>query len=229
MIFDIDGVLVDSYAVHFQSWQMAAGRFGFVISERQFADTFGQTSRSIIRQLCGQEVGDGEVQEIDAYKEAAYRQIIAADFPTMPGAVELIDALAADGFALAVGSSGPPENVQLALDQLDRHALFDAQVSGADVTRGKPDPQVFQVAAQRLGIPPAACAVIEDAAAGVAAARAAGMLSVALVSTGHHIAEYDQADQIVQRLDQLSPAGLRQWITARRGDPRGVRESFAGE
>jgi len=214
VIFDIDGVLVDSYAVHFQSWQMAAERFGFTMSEQQFAKTFGQTSRSIIQLLItGAAASDGRVKEIDEYKEAAYRQIITADFPTMPGALDLIDALAADGFALAVGSSGPQENVQLALDRLGRRAVFAADVSGSDVTRGKPDPEVFQVAAQRLGVPPESCAVIEDAAAGVAAANAAGMLSVALVSTGHHADEFSEADHVVDRLDQLSPQGLREWIT----------------
>ncbi|NIL96390.1 MAG: HAD hydrolase-like protein, partial [Planctomycetales bacterium] len=142
VIFDIDGVLVDSYDVHLDTWQMAAQHFGFAISERQFAETFGQTSRSIIRQLCGDRVAEARVQEIDAYKEAAYRELIAADFPTMPGALDLIDALASDGFALAVGSSGPEENVQLVLDRLGRRALFGAAVSGSDVTHGKPDPEV---------------------------------------------------------------------------------------
>jgi beta-phosphoglucomutase len=213
VIFDIDGVLVDSYAVHFQSWRMAARRYDFTLSEQQFAETFGQTSRSIIQQLCaGDTPSERRIKEIDAYKETAYREIIAADFPTMPGALDLIDALAADGFALAVGSSGPQENVQLALERLGRQALFEAEVSGSDVTRGKPDPEVFQTAGQRLGVPAGRCAVIEDAAAGVAAANAAGMLSVALVSTGHHAGEFSEADHVVDRLDQLSPQGLRAWI-----------------
>ena len=216
VIFDIDGVLVDSYRVHYESWQKAAREFGFTITEQQFAETFGQTSRSIIRHLGADTIPtDGAVRQIDDYKEAAYRAIIAADFPTMPGAIDLIDALSEAGFALAVGSSGPSENVQLALDKLQRRSVFSADVSGSDVRQGKPDPEVFQVAGKKLGIDPRYCAVIEDAAAGVAAANAAGMLSVALVSTGHLAGEYGDADHVVYRLDELSPQRLREWIIRR--------------
>jgi beta-phosphoglucomutase len=120
-----------------------------------------------------------------------------------------------DGFLLAVGSSGPPENVELVLQQLGCREWFAAATTGADVARGKPDPQVFQIAAQRLGIPPSCCAVIEDAAAGIAAANAAGAVSVALVSTGHSRAEYAAADHVVDRLEELSPEVLRGWIALR--------------
>lgn len=213
VIFDIDGVLVDSYDAHLRSWQAVAGRHGHEMTETQFAATFGQTSRDIIRQLWSSEsLTEQQVSAIDEQKEAAYRDIVAADFPAMPGAIALIDALHAAGFALAMGSSGPPENVQLAIEQLGRRALFGAAVSGADVTHGKPDPQVFQLAAERLGIPPKECLVIEDAAVGIAAANAAGMVSVALVSTGHTRDEYREADHVINELSELSPARLREWL-----------------
>ena len=81
----------------------------------------------------------------------------------MPGAIPLLESLRTAGFRLAVGSSAPPENVDLVLDWRNLRDLFDAVVTGADVARGKPDPQVFQLAAQRLGAPPQRCVVIEDA------------------------------------------------------------------
>ena len=88
--------------------------------------------------------------------------ILAAEFPPMPGVGELLESLHAAGFALAVGSSGPPENVNLVLDRLGNRGLFGSIVHGMDVTRGKPDPQVFLLAAHRLGIPAKRCAVVED-------------------------------------------------------------------
>ena len=118
------------------------------------------------------------------------------------------------GFRLAVGSSGPPENVALVLDRLEARDLFEAVVTGEDVTRGKPDPEVFLIAAKRLGVPPARCAVIEDAPPGIAAANAAGMTSVGLLSTGRKPDDLAAARIVVQSLGELSPQVLRDLIAA---------------
>lgn len=183
VIFDVDGVLVDSYDAHFRSWRDVLRENGLDMSEDEFAQTFGRTSREIIRRFWGNDVDDATAREIDDRKEALYRDLVRTTFPAMDGAVALIDALHTAGFALAVGSSAPPENVVLSLDGLARREAFRAVVTGRDVTRGKPDPQVFLLAAQRLGMAPRDCAVIEDAPAGVRAAAAAGMANVALLGT----------------------------------------------
>ena len=215
VIFDVDGVLVDSYRAHLESWRRLGLEHGLVITEAQFAGTFGKTSRDIIERFWG---GDGldepGIRELDEQKEALYRELVRDAFPAMEGARELIDALHAAGLALAVGSSGPPENVDLALRRLGRPALFAARVSGHDVTRGKPDPQVFLLAAERLGLEPRRCAVIEDAPDGVRAARRAGMAAVALVSTGRTREELlaVRPDRIVASLRELTPPGIRALI-----------------
>jgi len=116
VIFDMDGVLVDSYRAHFASWLALARECGFEFTERQFAATFGRTSRDIIANLWPDPPPDERIAEMDDRKEALYREIISKDFPAMDGARELIRALHAAGFKLAVGSSGPPENVAVALD-----------------------------------------------------------------------------------------------------------------
>src|SRR5439155_13625408 len=122
----------------------------------------------------------------------------------MDGAVELIDALAAAGFLLAVGSSGPPENISLCLAKLGRRANFSAVVTGSDVTRGKPDPQVFELASERLGVPASVCAVVEDAVHGVEAAKRAGMISIGLTGTTDR-ERLGSADLVVDSLRELSP------------------------
>ena len=107
------------------------------------------------------------------------------------------------------------ENVQLVLDKLHRRSLFHANISSSDVERGKPDPEVFQLAGKKLRVRPRSCVVIEDAAVGIAAANAAEMTSVALVSTGHREDEYGDANYVVQTLSELTPDLLRQWILER--------------
>ncbi len=214
-IFDMDGVLVDSYQAHYASWKAVAAEQGRIVTEEEFAATFGRTSREIIAALWSQDrYGDEQVRRMDQRKEAAFRRIVEKDFPAMAGADALLKALAKDGFRLAVGSSGPPENIALVLDRLGATERFQAVVSGMDVTRGKPDPQVFLIAAERLEIPPRQCVVVEDAPAGVAAARAAGMKSVGFASTGRTRAELAQAHLVIDRLGQLSPAVLRRLVAS---------------
>jgi beta-phosphoglucomutase len=213
VIFDMDGVLVDTYHAHYRSWLSMAEPEGLTFSEAQFAPTFGRTSREIIGTFWGAgRFSAEEIAALDDKKEAAFRAIIAQDFPAMPGARELLRRLRQAGFVLAVGSSAPPANVDVVLEKLGVRSLFGAIVTGSDVTRGKPDPQVFLLAAQRLGIPPARCAVVEDAPPGIAAAKAAGMAAVGLTSTGRTRESLAQADLIVGTLAELSPERFRSLI-----------------
>lgn len=207
VIFDMDGVLVDSYHAHHESWVQLYGELGFTYTEQQFAADFGRTSRDILRRTLHEELSDERVCELDDRKEALYRDIIRQNFPAMDGVEELLDALVSGGFHLAVGSSGPPENVELVLEKMGR-GRFAATVTGGDVTRGKPDPQVFFIAAERLQVPPASCVVVEDAPHGVEAANRAGMASIALTGTTSRD-HLSMADLVVDNLRELSPDVIR--------------------
>jgi beta-phosphoglucomutase len=216
VIFDMDGVLVDSYQAHWQSWHFMAQELGKGLTEEQFVSTFGRTSREIIAEHWGENaLAPDEIAEFDQRKEALYREIVASNFPAMDGARELLRELHVAGFRLAVGSSGPPENVALAVERLAAAEYFDVLVTGKDVSRGKPDPQVFLVAAKRLGVAPARCAVIEDAPVGIAAANAAGMASVALLSTGHTAESVAAARLVIRSLRELSPDRIAGLIAGR--------------
>jgi beta-phosphoglucomutase len=204
VIFDVDGVLVDSYRAHLESWVRVAREHGLEITEADFARTFGRTSREIIAEFWGEDLAERDRRAIDDRKEALYREIVAASFPAMEGGADLVRDLHAAGFRLAVGSSAPPENIELSLSRLAVRDLFAVVVTGRDVTRGKPDPQVFQIAAARLQVAPEHCAVVEDAPAGVAAAKAAGMKCIALVGTAAPGA-LAAADRIVRSLRELDP------------------------
>jgi beta-phosphoglucomutase len=125
-------------------------------------------------------------------KETAFRRIVRARVPLVPGIVQLLTSLSNLGVRLAVGSSGPPENVKALVEGGGIAHFFGATVDGAQVKRGKPAPDVFLIGAERLGVSPGACAVIEDAPVGIRAAVAAGMLPVG-VTTTHPEAELREA------------------------------------
>jgi beta-phosphoglucomutase len=211
VIFDMDGVLVDSYDAHFSSWRRMYAELELDYSRADFAADFGRTSRDILVRRFGDELSIDRIRELDARKEAHFCDELRRHFPEMDGAVELIDALSADGFRLAIGSSGPPENIRLCLEKLDRKSKFSAVVTGQDVERGKPDPQVFLIAAERLGIAPENCAVVEDAVHGIEAASRAGMKRIGLAGTVTR-EKLAAADLVVDSLRELSPAVIRDLI-----------------
>jgi len=203
VIFDLDGVLVNSYRAHLESWQSLAREYGTTMTEAQFASLFGRTSPDIIRELWDS-VSRDQVLAMAERKEALYREILEQDFPAMDGACELIDQLVEKSFVLGVGSSGPPENVELSLQKLGRLESFSAVITGKDVTRGKPDPQVFLTASQHMKVEASRCAVIEDAPAGISAARAGGMTAIALTGTASR-EKLGHADLVVSSLRELTP------------------------
>lgn len=211
VIFDIDGVLLDSYKMHYECWRTIAEKHSIYVSEKEFDSLFGRRGSEIVREIWGKDLPGEQVVAIHRQKQALYRENLQRNFPEMDGAIQLIDALAAEGFVLGIGSSAPPENVEMSLNGLGRAKSFKAVVTGSDVTRGKPDPQVFLLAAQRMGLKPADCAVIEDAVAGIAAALAGGMTAIALAGTAP-AESLTMADLVVTSLGQLTPKQISELI-----------------
>lgn len=215
VIFDIDGVLLNSYKLHYECWRAIAQKHGITLSEKDFDSLFGRRGSEIVREIWGQGLPPEQVVSIHNRKQAQYRENLQRNFPLMDGAIQLIDGLAAKGFVLGVGSSAPPENVKMSLRGLERANSFAAVVTGSDVTRGKPDPEVFLLAAQRMGVEASDCAVIEDAPAGVAAALAGGMISIALAGTAPP-ERLAMAHLVVTSLRQLTPEQISELILSRR-------------
>jgi beta-phosphoglucomutase family hydrolase len=203
IIFDMDGVLADTGPIHFKSWaKMAKEDANVDLSKKFFEETFGEQSIPITRKLVGPEVDQALVEEWANLKEQYYREMVKDKLEPLPGAIDLIKNFKKKGFKLAVGSSGPKENVELLLTTLKIKPYFDVVITAEDVKIGKPAPDVFLIVAKRLNINPENCLVIEDAPVGVEAAKKANMCSIALTTT-HAIDELNEADFIANDLSEV--------------------------
>ncbi len=184
----MDGVLVLSGPAHWLAWRDTAAAHGRPLTEAEFLAVNGMTNDDICARLWGAGATPEFVAVVAGAKERAYRRAVAAAVPLAPGCRELLASLRSHGALLAVGSSGPQENVDLVLDAGGIRPFFGAVVHAGLVRRGKPAPDIFVRAAALLGVQPAHCTVVEDAPSGVRAARAAGMRVVG-DATKHHADE----------------------------------------
>lgn len=208
-VFDLDGVVVDSNGLHVESWKAVARRHGFDCPDPDHIGKCGLRTGAVIRELLRWPVSDEEAARIGSEKEAIYREWIRKDgIRPIPGVLEFIAEARLLEIPCAVGSSAPRDNVDLCLGALGLKNAFAATVSGADVRRGKPAPDIFLKAAAGLGIEPAQCLVFEDAPAGIAAAHAAGMRACALL-TSHSREEVSEADSVVPDFTGLSPRSVQ--------------------
>ncbi|MBI4334174.1 MAG: HAD family phosphatase [Chloroflexi bacterium] len=204
IIWDMDGVIVDSAQLHFRSWRAAFQHYKVGYTYEDFRHTFGQKNENAIRHVLGPGVSPETIASIAGEKEECFRSLIRqGELQIFPGAKKLIRDLYKAGFPMALASSAPLENIELILKSLRLKPCFSAIVSGEDVTEGKPDPQVFLLAARRLNAAPRDCLVIEDAVAGVEAAKRAGMKCVAVTNTSP-TGSLNQADLVIDALKQLT-------------------------
>jgi len=208
VIFDWDGVVVDSSAAHKQSWEELAGRIGKPIPDDHMERGFGKKNTTIIPDILGWAHDPAEVAELSDRKEALYRELLAAGLGSvLPGTRELLRELADWGIPCVVGSSTDRANIEQAIHQFGLDGLFRDIASAEDVINGKPAPDVFLKAASRMAIEAARCVVIEDSPYGIEAARRGGMKSVGLL-TSHSSRTMAEADLVVPDLSFLRAGQL---------------------
>ncbi len=200
VLWDVDGTLLDSAAYHWQSWQATLALEGFPIQWEHFTASFGQRNDAVLRGYFGADFPLSEVERIAEAKEARYRELMRAGGVTLlTGVGEWLQRLHQAGWLQAIASSAPRLNVITIVEALGIGSYFEAIVSAEDVQRGKPDPQVFLVAAEKLGVPPERCIVVEDAPVGIEAGRRAGMRTIGVLSTHAQL----DGDVVVRTLDEL--------------------------
>lgn len=185
VLWDLDGTLIDSAEYHWRSWRDTLAGEGVSLTHDQFLASFGQRNDRILRGWLGADADTDRIRRIGDAKEVLYRRLAETEgVSPLPGAAEWVRRLHADGWLQAVASSAPRLNVETVLRALQLERFFDATVAAEDVTKGKPDPEIFLEAARRVSTPPARAIVVEDAAAGVQAARAAGMRCIGVSRAG---------------------------------------------
>jgi beta-phosphoglucomutase family hydrolase len=211
VIWDMDGVLADTASHHLHAWQEIFARRGIKFTEADFKRGFGIRNDAIIRNVLGEKTSDNEIETIAQEKEATFRRIIGRDAKPLPGALELVKALYEKGVRMAIASSTVIENIHLIIDSLGIENYFEAIITGHDVTEGKPSPQVFLLAAQRIGAEAKNCIVLEDAVAGVKAAKSAGMYCVAVANT-HPREKLAEADLVVDSLKEVGVKDLEKLL-----------------
>ncbi|MBK1877148.1 HAD family hydrolase [Pelagicoccus mobilis] len=183
-IFDWDGVVVDSSQQHEESWEVVAERNGLPLFEGHFKLGFGKRNELIIPTLLKWSEDPDEIKRLGDEKEAAYREIVRrSGLQPLPGVQAFLESLVKGDMARAVGSSTPRENIDAVTEIIGLSGMFEQVVAAGDVSRGKPDPEVFLKAAERIGRDPANCVVFEDSFSGIEAGLAAGMTVVGIATT----------------------------------------------
>ena len=211
-IFDWDGVVIDSAVQHERSWELLAEEEKKPLPPDHFEEGFGKVNAVIIPGILGWTDDPEEVLRLGLRKEQLYRDLLRENPITeLPGVRNLLNALRDEGVPAVVGSSTPRRNLEVSIELLGLEGLFHDLVSSDDVTNGKPDPEVFLKAAERINCAPGRCIVFEDSLHGIEAGLAGGMKVVG-VATTHKAEKLTAADKIVHRLTEITIDGLLQLV-----------------
>ena len=206
LIFDMDGVLVDSNPVHREAWAAFNRRYALETTEEMHERMYGRRNDAILRDFFGPDLTPAEIQTRGAAKEALYREMIqdrVEDF-LVPGVREFLGAHPSVPKALATNAE--PENVEFVLDRSGLRTQFQAIVGGHQVRHPKPHPEIYLAASHLLGVPAANCIVFEDSHSGVQAAIAAGMRVVGICTT------HDNLPGSAIAVDNFLSGDLRRWL-----------------
>ena len=213
-IFDWDGVIIDSSSAHRESWERLAREEKQMLPPGYFEQSFGMKSIKILREILRWSDEPEKLKQLDWRKETLYREVIRErGIESLPGVVKWLQALRLAGIPSVIATSTHSRNVRCVMDILRFDEFFQGMISGENVTHGKPDPEVFLLAAQKIGVSPDRCVVFEDAHVGVEAARRAHMRVIA-VTTTHPADTLREADRVVAQLDELSVSEIDAWFSA---------------
>lgn len=203
VIWDLDGVLADTAEVHFRAWVTALAEWEIPLDRATFDRVFGMNNRDTLTDLLGRPPEPRELATITGRKEHLFRLEASRLARPMPGALDLLAEMGASGWLQALASSAPQANINLLVDKLGIRNWLTAILSGEDLPTGKPDPTLFLETAGVLQVPPERCIVVEDAPAGVEAARSAGMRCIAVATTRSRAA-LTVADLLFDDLTQVT-------------------------
>jgi beta-phosphoglucomutase len=202
VLWDMDGTLIDSEQLHWLSWRDTLKNEGVSITYEQFLATFGRRDDAFLPEWLGSGASSKRIVQVAEAKEELYRDLVRRrGILPLPGVAMWVRRLHEEGWLQAIASAAPRPNIDVVLEAFGAAGFFQGIVSAEDVRHGKPDPEVFLIAASRVGARPERCIVVEDAVAGVQGARFAGMRSIGVSHNGNQL----PADVVVTSLDLLQP------------------------
>jgi HAD superfamily hydrolase (TIGR01509 family) len=202
ILWDMDGVISDSYSFHFAAWKETFAKRSIEFSKEDFTHLFGSRNDFIIASVMGKDLPERDVKTMVQEKEDTFRRKATGRIKPFPGVVRLLTALKKGNFGLGLVSSAAKENIDLALSELDLAGIFNCILFGQQVSESKPSPQIYLLAAEKLQATPSDCVVIEDSPLGVKAAKTAGMKCLAVTNT-HRRENLQEADTVVDSLQNV--------------------------
>jgi len=211
VLWDMDGVLVDTGDFHYESWKQTFDDLEIPFDKDDFRKTFGMNNAGILERILGRTPEPDEVTQISDKKEFLFRELVMGKAEPFPGVLFWLKQFQVWGLKQAITSSAPPKNIEVLVAELKIQAYFDEIESGFDLP-GKPNPDVFLRTANILQVKPEHCIVVEDAIAGVEGAKRAGMKCIA-VTTTNPASALEKADFIFDDLDQMSEADFLSLLT----------------
>ena len=204
VIFDVDGVLVDTEPLHLEAANAVLAPFGVRLSEEENVQFLGMDDPTFWREIITRFGLKADPRELQTRRvDYVLRAIRDQGLLPLPGVPQVVTGMIMRGLLLAAASSSPRIVTETVIETLGLKRSFQAVLTGDDVSRGKPDPEIFLAAAAALGVPPEACLVIEDSPAGIRAAREAGMFAVGVRTRWDPDLEGAGAQRIVSGLDRF--------------------------
>ncbi|NIN00056.1 MAG: beta-phosphoglucomutase family hydrolase [candidate division Zixibacteria bacterium] len=203
VIFDMDGVIVDNMKYHKKAWELFLMKYAPDMDGEEFSENFGKVNKDLLKIVFQREVTDEEESRFGDEKEALYRELYAEDIAPTDGLVEFLHELKENSVKTAVASAAPKVNVDFVFEKTGLRQYFDVSIDANDVTRGKPDPEIYLKTAEKLNCPPEACLVFEDSMPGIQAGRNAGMKVIG-VATSHPADKLKDTEFVIKDFTEIN-------------------------
>jgi beta-phosphoglucomutase len=201
VIFDMDGVIVDNQDYHHEAWMKFCMKYGVTV-EGDVSRYFGMTNTDILTNIFPDKLSDTQLYEYSGEKEKLYRGLYQGNIEMAEGLERVLKSLLDKDMKLGIATSAPSANVDFVLGNTNLHIYFDVVVDSSMVSKGKPDPEIYLLAAEEMGLLPAQCIVVEDSIAGVKAGKAAGMKVIAITTTSAR-EKLGDADKIIDHFNEF--------------------------
>jgi len=197
VIFDMDGTMIDNMMVHHRAWQRTLADLNLKLTLEEVKEHIHGINSEILERLFGDRFTPEQRRQISAKKEAAYREIFLPELQLIPGLPDFLDSLKAANIPMAIGTAAPRENVEYVMANLNLQNYFRGVFDAQSVRRGKPDPEIFELAAASMGLSADQCLIFEDSLTGAEAAKRARAKSI-IVTTTHAEEEFEHFDNIIR-------------------------------